>query len=349
MEVNARVVFEGAAGTGKTFLALEAARRAAKRDRRVLLLCFNRMLGEWLQKQTAPLGRAVTTRTLHSFMLSVSGGQVPAPATERFWKTTLPHTALEAMLDEPGFVPFDELIVDEAQDILQGEYLDVLDLALRGGLAAGTWRFFGDFERQALYESASISLEEFSEQRGGNAARFRLTDNCRNSPRIVELIKVLARVQHGYTRVLRPDTGVEPRLKFYDSPESECEMLAETLKELYDDGFRGRDIVVLSPHADGACAARIGGPPWCDRLAPARDAAAGQIPYTTIHAFKGLEAAAVVVTDVEAVDGPAMESLFYVAITRATDRLVILMDERTKTAVSRLLSTPPVQAAVSVG
>lgn len=52
--VNPRVVFEGAAGTGKTMLALEETRRSVLRGDRVLLCCFNRLLGNWLRRQTEP-------------------------------------------------------------------------------------------------------------------------------------------------------------------------------------------------------------------------------------------------------------------------------------------------------
>src|SRR6185436_13500111 len=48
---NERCLFEGAAGTGKTMLALEYARRSAAAGHRTLLLCFNKLLGEWFRTQ----------------------------------------------------------------------------------------------------------------------------------------------------------------------------------------------------------------------------------------------------------------------------------------------------------
>lgn len=350
MAVNDRVAFEGAAGTGKTFLAIEAARRAALEGKRVLFLCFNSMLGDWLQRANAQLAPAVTTRTVHSYMLGQAGTSPPANGRDSsYWETALPNEALEAMLGMPEFTPFDVLIADEAQDILRNEYLDVLDFALAGGLAAGNWRFFGDFERQSLYGSASLSIEDFCTTRGGHPSRFHLGNNCRNTPRIVQLITTLARMESGYTKILRPDTGAEPRLKFYASRDDAPALLAETLKSLWDDQFRGQDIVILSPRAAGSAAERVDAPPWSDRLAPAREAGAGQIPYATIHAFKGLEAAAVVLTDIEAVDGPEMESLFYVGITRATDRLVVLMNEALRPSLSKLLAHMPAKESEPVG
>lgn len=342
MEANPRVAFEGPAGTGKTFLAIEAARRSAAQGRSVLFLCFNRMLGDWLRDRTAGLSPAVTTKTIHSYMLALARVRPPSQMTNatarRFWESELPERAADAILEDSGFGQFDEVIVDEAQDILRDEYLDVLDLSVRGGLAAGRWRLFGDFERQALYDAAPLSLEDFCNRRGGHPTRFHLGNNCRNAPRIVEFIKLLARLDGGYARVLRPDSGSDPRIRFQSAPEDGCDLLAETLAELYRDGFTGQDIAVLSRKSFRSCAERLGQAPWSDRLAPARDAGPGQIPYTTIHAFKGMEAAAVIVTDLDEVQGPEMESLFYVAITRATDRLILLMDEGTRAALARLLA-----------
>src|SRR3954452_19369565 len=51
-----RVIFEGPAGTGKTILALESARRAAAGGKRVGLMCFNRLLGQWLAREASEIG-----------------------------------------------------------------------------------------------------------------------------------------------------------------------------------------------------------------------------------------------------------------------------------------------------
>lgn len=53
---NPRCLFEGAAGTGKTLLALEFSRRRARSGDRVLLICFNRLLGEWFASEITAAG-----------------------------------------------------------------------------------------------------------------------------------------------------------------------------------------------------------------------------------------------------------------------------------------------------
>ena len=52
LEENDRCLFRGAAGTGKTLLAVEYALRAARQGDKVLLVCFNRLLARWFQGAT---------------------------------------------------------------------------------------------------------------------------------------------------------------------------------------------------------------------------------------------------------------------------------------------------------
>jgi superfamily I DNA/RNA helicase len=53
-----------------------------------------------------------------------------------------------------------------------------------------------------------------------------------------------------------------------------------------------------------------------------------------VQAFKGLEAPAIIVTDLARQSVPNFESVLYVGLTRATDRLVALIDSETlKTAL----------------
>ena len=56
---------------------------------------------------------------------------------------------------------YDEIVLDEAQDVLRRSYLDALDLSLRGGLEGGHWRFFGDFTWQRIYDAAALTVDEF--------------------------------------------------------------------------------------------------------------------------------------------------------------------------------------------
>ncbi|PYT00671.1 MAG: nuclease [Acidobacteria bacterium] len=332
MSLNRRVIFQGPAGTGKTMLAIEAARRAAANGRRVLFICFNNLLGEWLRKETEPLAPLIETTTLHKYLLKVAAVQdVPASPRPKFWNEELPAKALEALVERGGEEGgYDELVIDEAQDILRPNYLDILDLTVKDGLKRGRWRIFGDFEKQSIYKSdVSLTLEEVTDSRLPGAIVFSLRENCRNRPRVAEMVHLLGGLTPGYSQILRPDDGQQPKIKYYSSLSQQLEILTTELADLYRDGFDPGDIVILSPKGASECAAgKVSTSPWKERLRPISSASEKQIRYSSIHAFKGLEAGAIIVTDIE--DIIDASDLFYVAVTRTLHRLILLISDHAK-------------------
>jgi ATP-dependent exoDNAse (exonuclease V) beta subunit len=63
--------------------------------------------------------------------------------------------------------------------------------------------------------------------------------------------------------------------------------------------FKPKDIVLLSLYRDGSLGSMLAAlPQWTNRIRPFRGDL-DCIRYTTIHAFKGLEAPVVVLTDVD--------------------------------------------------
>jgi hypothetical protein len=332
MDDNLRVVFQGAAGTGKTVLAIEAARRSVSVGRRVLFLCFNRLLGEWLRTEAVAVGANLQCLTIHKYMLEITRDVPPMNANSDYWQTKLPELAVDAILsDEFTGVAFDELIIDEAQDILRPGYLDVLDLSIKGGLAAGRWRMFGDVENQAIYSDGvgdRIGLKEFCNLRGGHPVLYNLRINCRNTPRIASWAEILGRLSPGYERVRRSDDRVEPRIEPYTTADKQREVLIRTLESLYDEGYKGHDIVILSTHSgDAALASTVTEQPWNGRLKAYSSSDQFSVRYCSIHAFKGLEASAVIVTDVDSYDERTI-ALLFIATTRALNRLTVLVNKQ---------------------
>lgn len=331
MEGNDRVLFTGPAGTGKTLLAIEGARRAASRGKKVLLLCFNRLLQKAIADEVKGSDLVVAS-TLHRFMLDCAGTS-PRSDTS-FWTDDLPDLALDALVEEEP--EFDLLIVDEAQDILRTSYLAVLDELVKGGLKDGAWFFFGDFEKQQIY-GHEVEIDELV--RESRPARYQLRTNCRNTPHIAQAARYYGRLDPPYDRVLRPDNGVNVRIDHYAGLDEQHDLLVSTLDALYDDGISGEDIVILSPNAKRPAAASLRLEPWSSRIVPFTHGLKGQIGYTTIHAFKGREAPTVIATDIERVVGLHEEQLFYVATTRAVERLVILAHDDTRPELQSILTT----------
>lgn len=328
MESNRRVVFTGPAGTGKTVLALESARRAKNLGQRVLLLSFNRLLGSYLARECGEL-QGAEINNLHSHMRKVADLPVPADAADSFWQDDLPQRAIDQLLmDSSMNNVYDLLILDEAQDMLRDNYLDFLDLSLKGGLAAGSWRFFGDFEKQSIYGSANLPLDSFLANRSGNAARYNLRINCRNTAQIATLAELISGLDPGYKKIMRSGDGVEPRMLSYGTPEAQSRLLIAELENVYQQGFKAEEIVILSMRKNSeAAASRVVANKWEQRLKPLEQAAKGDIGYGTIRSFKGLEAPAVILTDIDKVRDDESASVLYVGLTRALHRLSILLNK----------------------
>ena len=77
----------------------------------------------------------------------------------------------------------------------------MLDLLVKGGLAGGRVLLFGDFERQAIFESGDGRALLASACH--DLAVYRLTANCRNLPRIGYVVQRLSHLEPGYRRFRR--------------------------------------------------------------------------------------------------------------------------------------------------
>lgn len=338
MHSNKRVIFDGPAGTGKTVLALEAARRGHAAGRRVLLLCFNNALAAWLRGQAAGVAEATT---IDDYMVRAARIPDGSPLFDEkgFWDVTLPALAGDALLERPG--DYDELVIDEAQDVVREQFRDVLEFSVKGGLRNGRWRFFGDFAHQAIFGEA-VDLAAFREREDEACTVYPLDENCRNSHAIAELACVGGGIPHGYRKVMRSDDDAGPDVCYYATPEEQGALLRDKLEALGEAGFKGPQVVILSTRSDKHCIARsLTGQPWADRVVPLmRDSARGpvadlhssKIRYASIHRYKGLEARAVVLTDFERLEKARDRDLFYIGATRATQRLVVLAHERLRGA-----------------
>src|SRR5206468_2251195 len=95
----------GAAGTGKTLLAIEKARRLASPTETVLFLCYNSALREHLVRHHAQPN--VQYQTFHGFAREIVGH---GGSLDEATRSLIEHLA------EDGPIPYAHLIVDEGQD-----------------------------------------------------------------------------------------------------------------------------------------------------------------------------------------------------------------------------------------
>jgi hypothetical protein len=325
---------------------MEAAKRAIADGQRVLFLCYNNLLGDWLKAQTSGYSddpKTFQCRTFHSLLLEIAGEKPAKGVGDRYWRKDLPVSASDRLLDDSRAWPvYDMLIVDEAQDLLEEDYLDVLDLLLQGGLAGGKWAFFGDFERQAIYvsdggTSALQALDGLSE-RAPSQVKSSLRINCRNAEPIAETLAITSGLAPGYKRVLHDSEGSDVDPLFYSSAMDQERLLATAISTLKE-AFTAGEIMILSMRGDeSSCAGNASAHSAGQTLAPIRNVQDGQaIPFASIHAFKGLEAPAVIITDIESLNDDRARALLYVGMSRARIRLVMLMHESCRSSYDHVL------------
>jgi hypothetical protein len=341
--LNERFVVSGGAGTGKTLIAMEVARRAAEQGRRVALLCYNQLVGDWMKRtleQSGPalpnllVGRAIRV------MAEMAQVAIPDTPSAAFWEHELPEK-LEERLTDPDFqaaARIDHLVLDEAQDLLARPWLwHCLVQFLSGGVEHGAFSLFGDFDHQVLAERESMQRTLESLQRSSHAVRWSLSENCRNYRIIGETAVRLAGLGRDvYSGYLRPGGGLENYdIFFYDEDRDQLDRLAQLLREFRGRGYKPAEIALLSFRADHLSAAmRLKEAGY--KLRPAWQSGS-QTAYASIHAFKGMESKVVLLTDMLLEDHEFHRNVFYTGMTRATESVRVLCDKRSQATLQAWL------------
>lgn len=280
-----RVLVVGGAGSGKTFLAAEAARRAAAQGSTAFVV-HSRQLAEWLRHR------------LPDEVSIMSAGHLNS--TNGLFKT---------------------VVVDEAQDLMLFETLDVLERMVEGGLAGGRWRVFADVNNQVgVVGVFDPSAWDYLVSLAPPAAR--LTRNCRNTSNIVNEIRQTTGADLG---VADAGEGPKVEWVRCSERLGVAEALARRLDHLAEEEVppgqvavlsfaeRPKSLVDLMPESSRRSLSELS----IEHLGRP----AGRPTFSSIRDFKGLEAPFVHVIDVpERLDEELM-ALLYVAFSRARTAL----------------------------
>ena len=286
IEVNKQVMCSGGAGTGKTMLALELARRWCAEGMKVVLACHSPWLKGYLERHAVA---GLTVSLADSIQV----------------------TARRAGIDR-----FDALIVDEGQDILNMDALDKLDSYVLGGISEGRWCFFHDVNNQSGLCGSYIP-DAYDYLVSSQPAHIPLKTNCRNT------LPILQRIQGELDADLgNAGVGDGPAVREVHVADADCaiQALEKELNDLIDgEGFNPGDIVVLSPvpFAQSWASALADSISVLDDASP-RNKHRNTIGFAQISDFKGLESEVVVLVDMpKPGHSEAMRSLHYVGMSRA--------------------------------
>ncbi len=351
---NPRCLIEGAAGTGKTVLALEYSRRQSAAGQKVLLLCFNRLLGEWLESCGSSLrvsGLAASSyfRFLRKLILDSAWGKEYEMAEQ----TTSQDELFSGLLPLYGQLAaegldsqFDTVVLDEAQDLLSSSALDVLGALLKGGIAGGRWYIFGDFTRQCLYGNTSreVRLRELTST-CANFSHTKLHTNCRNTRRIGEETALLSGFSSPPYKLGQVD-GLPVDYRYWKNPQQQLEKLTEVIRGLLAEGMNPHDVVLLSGRkfADSvasrlACQTQTHGTVSAVEIRSGVSpfAKGSRVGFATIQSFKGMETPAAIVCDIQHVDTDEPQALLYTGMSRARSLLILMVHESVRTGIANSL------------
>jgi hypothetical protein len=312
-----RLKVTGGAGTGKTWLALEQARRLAKNGQRVALVCYSRGLARFLERtsETWPKNeRPAYVGLFHALPLGW-GAENPPPndadredATE-YYERRLPAQMGELATALPPEGRFDSIIVDEAQDFGEAWWPPTL-ACLRDPAGGGLFAFLDEAQRVF--------------QRSGEAPvplpPFPLDENIRNTKRIAQVFGSLAAEQPRYR-------GIEgPPVRFVQcSTDDAVEHADAEIDRLVDEGWPVGSIALLTTgrrhieqtsvidHSDWAGY-------WDEFFA------ADSVFYGHVLGFKGLERPAIVLAVNGIRDLTRGREYLYVGLSRARTQLVVCGD-----------------------
>ena len=187
---NDRCVINGAAGTGKTVLAMELAKQRCEVGETVALLCSNPNLSQrferWAEKLSNDNSGQILAGTPASLLSLVFGNNdslkenhserlrrfpklettLKLGSLDNDWETFINDTIEDLENGDLGNY-FDYLIVDEAQNLCHDVFLKLMNELLKEGLVTGRWSMFGDFEHQDLvsfdFTRDADALNEFDE------------------------------------------------------------------------------------------------------------------------------------------------------------------------------------------
>lgn len=343
---NPRLLIRGYAGTGKTLLAIEQAKRRARQGERVLFLCFNRLLSVSLRLQLWKWSERVKVRTFDSLLYELAeralGGLPRITVNELRPIVESRKEQLHGTCES-----FSYLIIDEAQDIVSDFFLWVIDEHLVNGAAKGNWSIFYDDEVQSNLYSDRDGAHVFNKL-GEFASKFQLNTNCRNPRRLIEDTKRITSLPiPPYLRVELPQDPLECR--FYSSGDELANQMTAILDALLREGFPTPSITILFPSSSdeiidrvySRISSRVNSLIDLSSYYPAEieslrfDLQPGNIGYCTVRSFKGLENDVILACGVESIQSDYERSIVYTALTRARVRTYLLAHQRVQDKIMK--------------
>ena len=267
-EDNPRCVIAGAAGTGKTVLAMELAkRRTEKHKETVALMCSNAILSgrfkKWATEISKDVEGKIVAGTPATLLLSVfeDNDDLKSKYTEILKDSKLEETLRLGAIDNGWYHfirdavddlrankrsnYFDYLIVDEVQNLLAPVFLNLMKELLKDDLDNGRWTLFGDPYQDIVTPDKKREWEKVLVDFGIDHkwSYDELKANCRNTHQIAYAVSGLSRVESSpLSGVHGPDVQIE----YFQGEKQLEDKLDSLITTSKSKGLESRQIVLLS-------------------------------------------------------------------------------------------------------
>ena len=289
---------QGGAGTGKTFIAVEQAKRFSDYGE-VLFLCFNRYLYKHLENNC--FHKNVEYLNIHTFINRYSSDNI---------------LLNEELLKVLKTIDFSELnykfiIVDEAQDFDN----KILSLIVEKATESNIRCFVFYDKNQLLYsDKMPAILNDFE-------CKLTLNKNCRNT------FKILSTTNSPMNLPIRTDEycieGIMPRLYISTDKDKIVTKIGESINNYLSNGYKLDDIVILTLNTEDSSI--LSSVSKINNYDISHEKIEGKILFTTAKKFKGLESNIVILVDFnsDVIATDELTRLFYVSTSRARQLLDI--------------------------
>jgi hypothetical protein len=294
----------GGAGSGKTLLAVEAARRHAAEGRRVLFLCFTAPLRKWLEARLA--GTGVEVQTVSGLAMSIAGA-APGGVERRADLTANEYWSIvyERATDTCER-RWDVVVVDEGQDLTFEAW------SLVGELSKGArlWAFHDP--DQAYWLDRAPPADLFT-------TTFKLARGQRCPPGIGALASRYAGGSADEAAIATAKRDGTLRLVPCADAVSVVDRVADEVDLLLAQGLAPGDIGIVSLRGQSAEGAihhreRVGRHAFVLADDPAMEES---LVADTFLRWKGLERPAIVIADVPSSGLRRFGTRMHIALTRA--------------------------------
>lgn len=290
----------GAAGTGKTMIAIEKAKRLADQGDKVLFLCYNKNLNTFLRSNYENYN--VDYYTLDAFSYKITG-----LFDNTFQK--LENHLTEVFANDKDF-EYDHIIIDEGQDfglndINEQKIIEILDLIIKNK----NGNFYIFYDRNQLVNSFKIP-----DYIVNSDCKITLYKNCRNTIKIADTsMKVIDKKAELFDSAI---IGTKPVFKVIKNDDDTFSYINLFIDKYLKAGYKDIVILSLKSYEKSVLYEKYRHNYYLYNNK--------EYQWTTTRKYKGLEADVIILIDVEDEIFQQDKLLFYVGASRARFELGII-------------------------